>query len=316
MPRRILVTGASGFLGRHLMPVLHQKYDTDDVTGVRASDYDLMERGEVRRMFDATNPDVIVHLAAYSGGIGANKAFPADFYYRNTILTAHVFEEAARRKVTKLVYPMGGCSYPSKAASPIDETQLWQGYPQAESAGYSTAKMMGTVAARSYRAQYGLNAVVIIPGNLYGEFDNFNALDSHVVPAMVRRYYEAKLNGIDEVVMWGTGQPRRDFAYAADVAALIPYFIDEYESADPVNISAGNSVTIKALAETVAELVNFRGKISWDTSKADGQMIKIFDVKKLSSLGLACDTPLETGLRRTIEWFSRNYAERGDGLRL
>ena len=187
-----------------------------------------MDRSAVVRMFEDISPDVVVHLAAYSGGIGANRTYPADFYFRNTLLTALTFEEAARRKVDKLIYTMGGCSYPATATSPIDEDQLFCGYPQRESAGYSAAKMMGVVAARSYRQQYGLNATVLIPGNLYGEFDNFENDELHVVPAMVRRYFEAMHAGVPEVQMWGTGAPTRDFTYAGDVAALLPYSIDSF----------------------------------------------------------------------------------------
>lgn len=313
---RVLLTGASGFLGRHTLPVLQERYGADQVVAVTSSDYDLMKLDDVERMFEAVRPEVVVHYAAYSAGIGANRAFPADFYYRNTILTAHVFQVAAERKVGKLVYPMGGCSYPAKATSPIDESQLWMGYPQNESAGYSTAKMMGTVAAKSYRHQYGLDAVVVIPGNMYGEYDNFSNRDSHVVPAMVRRYYEAAQAGAREVVMWGSGRPQRDFVYAADVAATIPYFIEQYSSDAPVNISQGRPTEIKELAETIAELVAFRGEIKWDADKPDGQMIKIFDPARLHGLGLSCDTPLKVGLTKTIDWFARNYAGPTDGLRL
>ena len=224
MAKTILLTGASGFLGRHTRPVLEARYGADNVVAVNARDYDLMDRAQVDRMFAAIKPDVVVHYAAYSGGIGANRAYPADFYYRNTILTAHVFDAAARSGVQKLVYPMGGCSYPAKATSPIDESQLWNGYPQPESAGYSTAKMMGTVAAKSYRSQYGLNATVVVPGNMYGEYDNFEAQNSHVIPAMVRRYYEAKLSGANRIEMWGSGRPTRDFVYAGDVAATDSVF--------------------------------------------------------------------------------------------
>jgi GDP-L-fucose synthase len=314
--KRILCTGASGFLGRHTVPVLKAAYGADNVVGVSSRDYDLMERASVERMLDDVRPDVVVHLAAYSGGIGANRTYPADFYYRNTILTAHMFEAAARRGLGKLIYTMGGCSYPAKATSPIGEDQLWNGYPQNESAGYSTAKMMGTVASRSYRTQYGLNSVVLIPGNLYGEYDNFTPLDSHVVPAMIRRYYEAQKAGAREITMWGTGKPQRDFVYAADVAKLIPWFIDNYDSSEWVNISAGRTTEIKELAETIADLVGFEGEIRWDADKPDGQMIKIFDTAKLQSLGLSCDTPLREGLKRTIAWFAKNYETAGDGLRL
>jgi GDP-L-fucose synthase len=261
-------------------------------------------------------PDVVVHYAAYSGGIGANRTYPADFYFRNTILTALTFEAAARHRVQKLIYPMGGCSYPATAKSPIGEAQLWQGFPQPESAPYSTAKMMGVVAAQSFKAQYGLNATVIIPGNLYGEYDNYQPLDSHVVPAMIRRYYEAKLNGLHRVEMWGTGRSERDFVYAGDVAQLVPFFIDNFDEVGPINLSSGTTTSIKYLADTIARIIGYQGEIFWDTTKPDGQMVKIFAPDKLNRLGLACATPLETGLDRTIRWFTDNYAARGDDLRL
>jgi GDP-L-fucose synthase len=314
--RRILLTGATGFLGRHLRPVLERRYSPEYVSSVSSSDYDLMDRSAVRRMFDDTSPDVVVHLAAYSGGIGANRAFPADFYFQNTILTALTFEEAARRKVRKLIYTMGGCSYPAQAKNPIGEDQLFTGYPQAESAGYSTAKMMGVVAARSYKQQYGLNATVLIPGNLYGEFDNFRHSESHVVPAMVRRYFEAQRDGKPFVEMWGTGAPTRDFTYAGDVAECIPYFIDSFDEVGPVNLATATSTSIRALAETIARLVRYDGEIRWDTSKPDGQMVKIFSNERMKALGLQCCTSLEEGLRRTIHWLERNYDTRGEGLRL
>lgn len=316
MARKILLTGATGFLGRHTRPILEQRYGKKNVIGVNSAHYDLMDPAAVKRMFDDVKPDVVVHYAAYSGGIGANRKYPATFYYNNILLTALVFDAASKHDVRKLVYPMGGCSYPAEARSPIDEEQLWNGYPQTDSAGYSTAKLMGLVAARSYRDQYGLNTTVIIPGNMYGEYDNFHRLDSHVIPAMIRRYHEAKFNGANRVEMWGTGSPQRDFVYAGDVARTIPFFIDSYDEVGPVNISTGSTASIKELAETIAALVGYAGEIVWDASKPDGQMVKIFGVDRMRSLGLSCDTPIKDGLKRTIDWFSANYASRGDGLRL
>ena len=313
---KVLLTGAGGFLGRHTLPILQAEYGTENVVAVSSDSYDLMDPREVDRLLSDAKPEIVVHYAAYSAGIGANKAYPADFYYRNTILTALMFEAAARHKVKKLLYPMGGCAYPAKASSPIDETQLWNGYPQAESAGYSTAKMMGTVASRSYRTQYGLDSTVIIPGNMYGEYDNYNRTDSHVIPAMIRRYYEAMLEGAQKVEMWGTGEPQRDFVYAADVAKLVPFFIEKYDSSEPVNISSGTATRIRDLAETIARLVDFKGEIAWDRSKPDGQMIKVFATDRMHALGLSCDTPLEEGLAATIDWFGCNYAGAADGLRL
>jgi len=316
MTDRILLTGASGFLGRHTRPVLEARYGADNVVAVSSSDYDLMDRRAVDAMFEAVKPDIVIHYAAYSGGIGANSAFPADFYFRNTVLTANIFDAAAKAKVKKLIYPMGGCSYPATAKSPIDESQLFQGFPQKESAGYSTAKMMGVVAAQSYRKQYGLNATVIIPGNMYGEYDNFHPRDSHVVPAMIRRYYEARLNEAPFVEMWGTGRPERDFVYAGDVAKTIPFFIESFNEVGPVNISSGTRTPIKELATTIARVAGYEGEIRWDTSKPDGQMVKIFDTQKMASLGLSCPTTMAEGLERTATWLAKNYADKGDGLRL
>ncbi len=312
----ILVTGATGFLGRHLLPILESKYGKDNIKGVSSKDYNLINSVEVRKMFSELQPEIVIHLAAYSGGIGANKEFPADFYYRNTLLTAMVFQEAAISKVKKLIYPMGGCSYPALATSPIDESQMWAGFPQPESAGYSTAKKMGIVASQSYRKQYGLNSVVLIPGNMYGEYDNFHPRDSHVVPAMIRRYYEAMLENAEKVVMWGSGRPVRDFVYAGDVAAVIPWFIENYDETGPINISSGTTTSIRELAGAIKELTGFKGEIEWDASKPDGQMVKIFDVAKLNSLGLSCPTPLKEGLKTTINWLAKNYKDRGDGIRL
>lgn len=177
-------------------------------------------------------------------------------------------------------------------------------------------KKMGIVASQSYRTQYGLNSVVLIPGNLYGEYDNFRNNESHVVPALLRRFYEAKLNGLDEVTMWGTGTPKRDFVYAEDVAKVIPYFIENYDSSEPVNISSGTTTPIKELAETIKEVTGFAGKLSWDTTKPDGQMVKIFDVSRLNSFDLSCDTSLKDGLEKTFAWLSQNYANKTDGIRL
>ncbi|WP_114393829.1 GDP-L-fucose synthase family protein [Oleisolibacter albus] len=316
MTTKVLVTGATGFLGRHAVPILRAAYGPDAVVGVSSKDYNLLERSQVQAMFDDHKPEVVVHLAAYSGGIGINRAKPADFYYINTILTAHVFEAAAHLGVRKLLYPFGGCSYPADATSPIDEGQLWRGYPQPDSAGYSTAKMMGLVAARSYRTQYGLNATTIIPGNMYGEHDNFRKEESHVVPAMVRRYYEAMLENKPFVEMWGTGKALRDFVYAGDVARTLPFFIDSFDESGPVNVSSGTSTSIRELAETIAKLVGFQGEIRWDATKPEGQLVKLFSADKLHGLGLSCATSLEDGLRSTIQWFNAHYATAGDGLRL
>lgn len=313
---KIVVTGSTGFLGGHLMPILKETYGEENVKGLSSKEYDLLDFRQAKQMFEDLQPEVLIHLAAYSGGIGANRKYPGDFYFINTILTANCFELAARYGVKKMIYTMGGCSYPSTAVSPIGEGQMWQGYPQPESAGYSSAKKMGIVASHSYRTQYGLNSVVLIPGNMYGPYDNFRNEESHVVPGMLRRYYEARLNNIPKVTMWGTGTPVRDFVYAGDVAALIPWFVENYNETGPVNLSSGTTTSIKELAEIIKEMTGYQGEIEWDTTKPDGQMVKIFDVTKLKGLGLSCPTPLTEGLRITAKWLEENYDTKGDNIRL
>jgi GDP-L-fucose synthase len=308
---RILITGATGFLGSHLRPVLQSRYPQTQITGVCSRDYDLLDRPEVEAMFAKLTPTIVVHLAAYSGGIEANRMFPADFFHRNLLLMENVFHACATRRIRKLIYPMGGCSYPNTAVSPIDESQMWNGYPVGTSAGYSMAKKMGLVAAEAYRQQHGLNSIVLVPGNMYGEYDNYHPRDSHVIPGLIRRFYEAKIHNKPSVTVWGTGKPTRDFVYAGDVAKVFPFFIENDAEKGPVNISSGTTTRISELTALIAELIGYQGQLVWDTSKPDGQIHKIFGVEKLRSLGLSCDTPLREGLRRTIDWFVANVDKPG-----
>lgn len=308
----IVITGASGFLGTHVTEVFRTQA-THKIVPLSSSDYDLRDPQQVERMFTELRPDYVVHLAAKSGGILSNKRYPATYFHENILLLTHMFDAASRHTVKRLLVPMGGCSYPADARSPIDEEQMWAGYPQPESAGYSIAKKMALVLSSAYQRQHGLDSVVVVPGNLYGEYDNYNLDESHVIPAMVRKFYEAKKRGDASIIFWGTGAPTRDFVYARDVADLFPYFLLEYNGDSPVNISSGTSISIKELVERTASAVGFAGQIKWDTSFPDGQMVKIFSVEKLHSLGKSCPTPLEDGLRRTIEWFQACYP---DGIRL
>lgn len=311
MSDRILVTGATGFVGRNLMAAFAAKGYTN-VTGVSSKDYDLLEQSEVRRMFAERQPGVVVHLAALSGGIKTNIERPAEFYYRNLLMQTMVMHAAWQAGVRKYLTCMGGCSYPAHAPSPIKERDMWNGYPQPESAGYSMAKKMNIVQAAMYRRQYGFNAVVTVPGNLYGPYDNYNLNDSHVIPALIRKVYEATQRGDKEIVAWGTGQPVRDFVYSRDVAEALIVTLETYDGDEFFNISSGTQTTIKELYDTVTGLMGFTGTVRWDTSRPDGQMYKGFDVTKIKELiGYECRTTLREGLTETIAWFKDNYGVEG-----
>jgi GDP-L-fucose synthase len=307
--QRILVTGSTGFLGHHLVPRLREQCAGSELACVGSSDFNLLKPDEVERMFKETKPDAVIHLAAKSGGIMDNRKRPADYVYENLWMNTAVFQSALHHGVKKMVAFMGGCSYPAKAVSPIGEDQMWNGFPQIDSAGYSTAKKMLLVQSWAYRQQHGFNSVVLVPGNMYGEWDNFNVEQAHVIPALIRRMVEAREQDLPEVTAYGTGKPTRDFVYAGDVAATIPWFLANYDSSEPVNISTGTRISIRELTETVKRIAGYKGRISWDTSKTDGQMDKIFAVDRLHQLGLRCDTPLEAGIRRTVEWFLKARKE-------
>ena len=261
--KRILVTGAQGFLGHHIVPQLAESFPRSELILVNRKDYDLLDTASVRRMFSDIQPDTVVHLAAKSGGILDNRLHPADYFYQNMAMNLAVFQEAFQSGAKKFLSLMGGCSYPAAAASPINESQMWQGFPQQESAGYSVAKKMLLVQSWAYRKQHGFNSIILIPGNVYGEWDNFNLTQSHVIPALLRKYLEAREQKQPEIVAFGSGRPTRDFVYAGDVAATIPWFLANYDSSEPVNISSGTRITIRELAETVKEVTGFEGCITW-----------------------------------------------------
>lgn len=306
--KRILVTGAAGFLGRHIVPALKQELDAE-IVPVGHKDYDLLVPGRAEKMIEDTRPDAVVHLAARVGGIIANRDYPADFFYDNVTMNTQTLHASYKAGVKKFLTLIGGCSYPSTAPSPIPEEKMWEGFPQFEAAPYSIAKRIVLVQSESYRRQHGFNSVVLIPGNVYGEYDNFNPQYAHVIPALIRRFLEAKESNAHAVACYGSGRPTRDFVYAGDVAALMPWFLLNYDTSEPVNISTGTRITIRELSETVAKATGFRGEITWDTSKPDGQIDKIFAVDRLHGLGLNCPTTLEEGLRRTVKWFLRARKE-------
>jgi GDP-L-fucose synthase len=306
--KRILVTGATGFLGHHILPVLKNNFEAE-IIGVGRRDYELLDAGVPEKMMRTVQPDCVVHLAAKSGGIVDNRHRQADYFYENIVMNTHVFHAAFTARVKKFLSFIGGCSYPATATSPIGEEQMWNGFPQIESAGYSTAKKMMLVQSWAYRLQHDFNSVILIPGNVYGEWDNFNLNEAHVIPALIRKCLEAREGGKNSITVLGTGRGRRDFVYAGDVAAVLPWFLANYNSSDPVNISSGTGISIRALVEKTVKICGYEGKINWDSTQPDGQLEKIFDVRRLNKLGLKCPTPLETGLMKTVEWFRANRAK-------
>lgn len=306
---RILVTGATGFTGHALMKALKNS-GYADVVGVGSREYDLLEQEEIRRMFREIKPEYMFHLTAYVGGILANREYPADFFYKNITFVTQVFHEAHASGVKKLLLPMCGCSYPGHAPNPIKEEDMWNGFPQPESAAYSIAKKTVLIQSAAYRKQYGFRSIVPIPGNMYGPFDNFSLQNSHVIPALLRKFYEAKKEGKKEVVCWGSGKPTRDFVYVDDVAEALVLAMEKYDSSEPINISSGVPVTIKELVETVSKVSGYEGELVWDKSKPDGQMEKLFSVERMGKvLGYKPGTSLEEGLKKTMKWFEENYSK-------
>ena len=309
--QKVLVTGAGGFVGSNLIPLLQRKGCQLIMPARR--DYDLMEQTQVRRMFQDHQPELVLHLAGLIGGIGANKTNSAEFFYNNLIMGTMMQHESWRAGVKKFVTLIGGCSYPAHAPSPIKETELFNGMPQAESAPYSLAKAMSVIQAQAYRKQYGFNGVVLVPGNLYGPYDNFDLNNSHVIPALIRKFVAAKEANQPEVIAWGSGRPTRDFVYVTDACEAIIVALEKYDDDKIINLSSGHAISIKELTESVAELTGYQGKVVWDTSKPDGQLYKGFDATRMKELlGYECHTSLREGLRKTIDW----YLSKPAGIRL
>lgn len=303
--KRILVTGASGFLGHHIVPALKSNFSAE-IIAVGRSDFDLLKPGVPENMTNKIRPDCVVHLAAKSGGILDNRQKPADYYFENIAMNTHVFQAALLGGVKKFLALVSGCSYPAAAKSPIGEDQMWNGFPHIDSAGYAMAKKMLMVQSWAYRRQHGFNSIILIPGNVYGEWDNFNLAEAHAIPALIRKCVEAKEQRLPSIAALGTGRPIRDFVYAGDVAAVIPWFLANYNDSAPVNISTGTGVSIRELTEAVKAATGYGGEICWDASQPDGQPEKIFDPGRFHRLGLRCPTPLAEGLRKTVEWFLAN----------
>jgi GDP-L-fucose synthase len=300
--KRVVVTGGNGFLGQHVVGVLERRGST--VLVPRKRQYDLTSEPQVERMYADMRPHVVIHLAAVVGGIGANRESPGRFFYENVMLGALTMEHARRNGVEKFVGVGTICAYPKHAHVPFVEADLWNGYPEDTNAPYGIAKKMLLVQGQAYRQQYGFNAVHLLPVNLYGPRDNFDPASSHVIPALIRKCVEAAERGDREVVCWGTGNATREFLYVGDCAEAIVNATERYEDAEPVNIGAGFEISIRDLAQLIAELTGFRGALTFDATKPDGQPRRMLDVSRAQErFGFRASTDFRAGLARTIEWY-------------
>jgi GDP-L-fucose synthase len=301
--KRILVTGGAGFLGSHVVRELGAR-GYKDVVGPRKAEYDLTREAAVERLYADVRPDIVIHLAAVVGGIGANRENPGKFFYDNLMIGALLMEHARRAGVEKFVAVGTICAYPKFTSVPFREDDLWNGYPEETNAPYGLAKKMLLVQAQAYRQQYGFNAIFLLPVNLYGPGDNFDPSSSHVIPALIKKCVEAKEQGASEIVCWGDGSATREFLYVEDCAEAIVLAAERYDKPEPVNIGAGFEIRIKDLVELIAEHTGFAGRIAWDTTKPNGQPRRCLDVSRAErEFGFRARTRFEDGLRKTIEWY-------------
>jgi GDP-L-fucose synthase len=303
--KRLLVTGGAGFLGRAVVSRLKQRgCDERALIVPRRAEFDLVHEDDVRRLYDRHRPEVVIHLAAVVGGIGANRANPGTFYYQNLVMGAMLMEYARQAGVEKFVAIGTICAYPKFTPVPFREEDLWAGYPEETNAPYGIAKKALLVQAQAYRAQYGFNAIYLLPVNLYGPGDNFDPASSHVIPALIRKCVEAVERGDERIEVWGTGRATREFLYVEDAAEGIVLATERYDGAEPVNLGAGFEVSIRDLAHQVAQLSGFRGRLDWNTSQPDGQPRRCLDTTRAAQyFGFRATTALEVGLERTIEWY-------------
>jgi GDP-L-fucose synthase len=301
--RRVLVTGGSGFLGSHVVDRL-RSLGAAEVFVPRRTEYDLTQLESVRRVMDDARPDVVLHLAAEVGGIGANRAHPGRFFYNNIMMGAQLIEEARLRGLEKFVQVGTVCGYPKFTPVPFREEDFWIGYPEETNAPYGIAKKALHVQLCAYRQEYGLNGIYLLPTNLYGPRDNFDPATSHVIPALIRRVVEARRSGADELVVWGTGQASREFLYVDDCARALLLAAEHFDGAEPVNIGIGLEIRIAEVAALIAEIVGFEGEFVYDTTKPDGQPRRCLDTSKaLALFGFKAHVHVQEGLQKTIEWY-------------
>jgi len=307
--KRICVTGGAGFLGQHLVRNLQSK-GAHDIFIPRYPEYDLVKSEDIARMLTDAQPDIIIHLAAHVGGIGANLARPAEFFYDNLMMGVQLMHQAWQRGVEKVVALGTICAYPKFTPIPFKEEHLWDGYPEETNAPYGLAKKMLLVQSQAYRQQYGFNSIFLLPVNLYGPGDNFDLASSHVIPALIRKCIEAKEQGADEIVAWGDGSPTREFLYVEDAAEGIALATQYYNRSDPVNLGSNFEISIKDLTELIARLTGFEGRVRWDTSKPNGQPRRKLDTTRAKEyFGFSARTNFEDGLRKTINWYLANRSK-------
>jgi GDP-L-fucose synthase len=308
--QRIVVTGGAGFLGRAVTRVLRERGVPEDrIVVPRRRDCDLTIEADVERLYDTARPDVVIHLAAEVGGIGANMAHPGRFFYANMAMGLHLVEHARRRSLRKFVHTGTVCAYPKHCPVPFREEDIWNGYPEETNAPYGVAKKAIFVMLDGYRREYGLASAVVVPVNLYGPGDNFNPASSHVIPALIRKCEEARLTSAPEVVCWGTGAATREFLYVDDAAEGIVRAAEVMDEPVPINLGGGIEIAIRDLVEMIAVACDYSGRIAWDTSKPDGQPRRGLDISRAKSLlGWSPTQEFETGLKTTVEWWRAHAA--------
>ncbi|PKM98971.1 MAG: GDP-fucose synthetase [Elusimicrobia bacterium HGW-Elusimicrobia-3] len=305
--KRIMLTGGAGFLGSFVTKKLKAR-GCKDIFIPTEQQYDLTKAAAIEAAFKASNPDIVIHLAAKVGGIGANRENPGSFFYDNLMMGVQLMEQARQHGVEKFVALGTICAYPKFAHIPFREEDIWNGYPEETNAPYGLAKKMLLVQSQAYRQQYGFNSIFLLPVNLYGPGDNFNHGSSHVIPALIKKCVEAVNTGAKEITVWGTGRATREFLYVEDCAEAIMLATEKYNSPEPVNIGAGFEISIKDLAVLIAKLTGFTGKLVWDASKPDGQPRRMLDISRANrEFGYSSETNFESGLIRTIDWYSSNY---------